>query len=196
MVVVASIVGTWMDLMNAIVKLDYCCQVTTQRALVINWYRVSIILRYKINLNVLIWYIEPCLNPTSMTPIFVFRINRHSVKLTKIPYKKNFFVVLFIHDSCIFRVLFIHDSCILRVLFIHDSCIFRFLFIHDSCIFRILFIQDSCILRVLFIHNSCIFMVLFMHDSCIFRVLFIHDSCILEGSIYTWFLYIQGSIYT
>ena len=36
LVVVASIVGTWMDLMNVIVKMDYCCQVTTQRALVIN----------------------------------------------------------------------------------------------------------------------------------------------------------------
>ena len=106
MVVVVSIVETWMDLMNVIVKMDWCCQVTTQRALVINWHRVSIILIYKINLNVLMWYKEPCLNRTSLTPIFVFRINRYSVKLTKILYKKNFFIVWFIHDSCIFRVLF------------------------------------------------------------------------------------------
>ena len=97
---------------------------------------MSIIL---INLNVLMWYIETCLSIISMTPIVVFRINRYSVKLTKILYKKNFFIAWFIHNSCIFRVLFIHDSCIFRVLFIHDSSIFRVLFIHDSCLFRVLF---------------------------------------------------------
>jgi hypothetical protein len=62
MVTVVNIVETWMDLMNVIVKMDWSCQVTTQRALVINWYRVSIILIIKINLNVLLWYIEPIQN--------------------------------------------------------------------------------------------------------------------------------------